>query len=254
MNKLSVLIPSFNSEKYIRAALKSVKWADEIFVCDSFSTDKTLAIAKEYGARIVQHEYVNSAAQTNWAIPQCRHEWVLIVDTDEILEPGLKEEILQILETNDQKVNGYKIPRKNFIYGKWMRYGGIYPDYQLRLFRREKGRFNPRSVHAQAEVKNGVGILKHHLLHEGFKDLRTWMPKLDRYTDYEAAELRKKREKFNPVKIILFPLLVFLRTYFIKLGFLEGYRGFLLAVLNGIYYFLMYAKFLEKERLKQNPA
>ena len=249
MNKLSILIPSFNSEKTIRDTLESVKWADEILVCDSYSTDRTLEIAKEYGARIIQHEYVNSATQKNWAIPQCKYDWVLIVDTDEALEPGLREEIQERLEKDTPSVDGYLIPRKNFIYGRWMKYGGIYPDHQLRLFRRGKGRYETREVHAHLFVPGKVEALKHHLLHQGFKDLKTWMIKFERYMGYETDELVKQRKKFNLLRVTLYPLLTFLKTYFLKLGILEGYRGFLLAVLDGFYYFMMYAKLFERERM-----
>lgn len=251
MSKLSVLIPSFNSEKTIRETLESVKWADEIFVCDSFSTDKTLAIAREYAARIIQHEYINSALQKNWAIPQCRHEWVLIVDTDEVLEDGLKEEIFEKIEKNDPAFDGFMISGKNLIYGQWIRYGGLYPDYHLRLIRRDKGRYATREVHAHLLVPGKIGKLKHHFLHNGFKDMSTWLIKLARYSKYEADELAKQGKKFHFMRVTLYPFIIFMRTYFWKLAILEGYRGFMLSLLDSFYYFNMYAKLYERQRTKQ---
>jgi glycosyltransferase involved in cell wall biosynthesis len=249
MVKLSVLIPSFNSEKTVRPTLESVKWADEILICDSFSTDRTLDIARDYGARIIQHEYINSASQKNWAIPQCRNEWVLIVDTDEVLEPGMKEEIQRLLSDNGN-TEGFWIPRKNFIYGKWMRCGGIYPDLQLRLFRRDKGRYEAREVHAHLTVPGKQAVLTHHFLHEGFKDLGTWLVKSERYVRYEIDELENRQKRFGWTHVTFFPLVVFLKTYFLKAAILEGYRGFLLAILDSFYYFLIYARLYERQILK----
>ncbi len=250
MSKLSVLIPCFNSEKTIRATLESVKLADEILVCDSFSTDKTLDIARQYGARIIQHEYKNSATQKNWAIPQCRHDWVLIIDTDETLEDSLKEEIQNKLKENSSSFNAYRIPRKNFVYGRWMKYGGLYPDYQIRLFRQDKARYETREVHAQMIAEGAIGTLRHHFLHNGFKDMREWFVKTERYTHYEADEIVKQNRNFSWVRLILYPFLIFIQKYFLKLGMLDGYPGFLMAVLDSGYYFMMHARLYERCRFK----
>lgn len=247
--KLSVLIPCFNSGKTIRATLESVQWADEILAVDSFSTDKTLDILREYKARVLQHEYLNSAKQKNWAIPQCSHEWILIVDTDEVLEPGLKEEIETQLKKMDLTIQAYKIPRKNFVYGEWMKYSGFYPDYQTRLFRKGKAVYQDREVHAHMEVEGKTGVLKHHFLHNGFKGLQDWFLKTERYVRYEADELIKNKRSFSYTRLLIYPPVIFLRNYFIHLGFLEGYRGLLLAMLDSFYYFLVYAKLYELKRV-----
>lgn len=246
ISKLSVLIPSYNSEKYIRATLESVKWADEILVCDSYSTDKTLAIAREYGAKIIQHEYINSANQKNWAIPQCSCEWIFQIDTDEVMEPGLREEIEEILINNDPAVNGYEVSGKNYVYGRWLKHGGFYPDWHMRLFRRDKARYEPREVHARMEVEGRIGRLSHHLLHNGFKDLSTWLTKIERYTSYETKQLLKEGKRFRWRKVTLYPLIIFIRGYFLKLGILDGYPGFLMAVLDAFYYLSMHIKLFEK--------
>ena len=136
--KLSVLLPTFNNAGIVRAALESVRWADEILVVDSYSTDNTLDICREYGARIIQHEYVQSAKQKNWAIPQCAHQWVLQIDTDEVLEAGLREEIQAVLESPPAGVDGFRINFKHQVLGQWVRVCGLYPEYHLRLFRRAR--------------------------------------------------------------------------------------------------------------------
>src|SRR5712692_7793623 len=123
---ISVLLPTYNCAAIVRATLESIKWADEILVVDSFSTDGTLEICREYGARIIQHEYIQSAKQKNWAIPQCAHEWVLQVDTDEVLEPGLREEIASALAGAPAGTDGFQIPFKHHILGEWVRVCGLY--------------------------------------------------------------------------------------------------------------------------------
>src|SRR6476620_11353381 len=118
---ISVLLPTYNSATIIRDTLESIKWADEILVVDSFSTDGTLDICREYGARIIQHEYVNSAAQKNWALPQCRHEWVLQIDSDETLSDELCEEIAAAVAAAGPEVHAFRMPRRNFMLGRWLR-------------------------------------------------------------------------------------------------------------------------------------
>lgn len=251
MAKLTVLIPCFNSEKVVRPTLKSVQWADEIVACDSFSTDRTLDLMREAGARIIQNKYINSASQKNWAIPQCSHEWILIVDTDEVLEPALIEEIQNIILKDDLKFQAYKIPRKNFVYGAWMKHGGLYPDYQIRLFRKGNARYESREVHASMIVKGEIGRVKGHFLHEGFKDIREWFLKTERYVTYERDEFIKKGRKFSFFKALFYPPIIFLRNYFLRRGFLQGFPGFLIASLDSVYYFMIYSKLYEYEKIEK---
>ena len=246
-NKISVLIPCYNAEKTIHATLESVKWTDEILVCDSFSTDKTLEIAKEFGARIVQREYINSAKQKNWAIPQCSHSWILQIDSDEVLEEGLKEEVLKAINEADTQTHAFKIRRKNFAYGKWIRYGGFYPDYQKRLFRKEVGYFEEKEIHAHVIVSGKVGTLNGNILHHDFKDLSTWLIKFERYMRYECDQLIKEKIKFSYSRVPIYPPALFIRDFFLKQGFRDGWLGFEMAILNSFYFFLKYAKLWEYE-------
>jgi len=238
----------------VRETLESVKWADEILIVDSFSTDRTLEIGREYGARIIQHEYLNSARQKNWAAPQCKHEWVLQIDSDETLEEGSREEIEAALQSSET-VDAFRLPRKNHVLGRWMRHGGIYPDYQTRLFRRDQGRWIEREVHAHVVVPGEVRNLKRHIMHFGMPNLSKQLRNLDRYTRYEADELRKQGIRFGWSRVILRPWLVFLHRYFWLRGFLEGWRGLILCGYFGIYDFLSQAKLWELEELglEQSP-
>ena len=145
---ISVIVPTGNRIDVIEDCLQSVRWADEVIVVDSFSTDGTLDVARQYADRVLQHEYGFSARQKNWAIPQASHEWVLIVDTDERVTAQLRDEIKETLRLPSPYV-GYRIPRLNFLLGEPLHHTGYYPDYQVRLFRRDRGRYELRRVHAR---------------------------------------------------------------------------------------------------------
>jgi len=249
MEKLSVLIPTYNCEGIIRECLESVKWANEIVIVDSFSTDGTVDICREYTDRVLQHEFLGHARQKNWAIPRCSHEWVLQLDSDERLEPGLKDEIQALLAAPPEGVDAFRIPRKNHVLGAWMRACGLYPDYQTRLFLKSVGRFEEREVHEHLHVPGQVGTLKHHILHYGMPSISKQLVNLDRYTRYEANELRKRGKRFRWYQLILRPPAIFVYRYLWKLGFTAGYRGFILAAYLAIYDFLAHAKLWEMEDL-----
>lgn len=252
---ISILLPTYNNAATIRHTLECIKWADEILVADSFSTDATLDICREYGARIVQHEYINSAKQKNWAAPQCRHEWVLQIDTDETLEPELKDEILCAIRNAPENIAAFRIPRKNHILDKWMRHGGIYPDYQTRLFRRDRARWREREVHAHLIVEGEMGTLRHNIMHYGMPNLSKQLGNLNRYTRYEADELYKRGTHFRWHHLVVHPWLIFFYRYLWLRGFREGWRGFILCAYFGMYDFMSRAKLWEMEYLgvEQSP-
>jgi glycosyltransferase involved in cell wall biosynthesis len=245
MAKLSVLLPTYNEENNLEACLESVRWADEILIIDSYSTDKTLEIARTYGARIIQHEYINSAKQKNWAIPQCTNEWVLQIDADERLTSELQAEIQQLL-LNDppDDVDGYLNPTRNHMFGRWI---WSYPDPRLRLFRRDKGRFQDREVDARVIVPGKVDTMQYSVLHYGFETISQKLKPLDRYTRYEADERDKQRRHFSWFNIIVRPLAAFIHAYFYRRAFLFGLRGLILAVYRADFVFWTYAKLWEKE-------
>jgi glycosyltransferase involved in cell wall biosynthesis len=246
---ISVLLPTGNSARTIRATLESVKWADEIFVVDSYSTDDTLDICREYGARIVQHEYINSAKQKNWALPQCRHEWVLQIDTDEALSAELREEIEKAVATAPPDVHAFRLPRRNHMLGRWVRHGGVYPDYQVRLLRRDHTRWQEREVHAHAQVSGRIETLQHDLQHFDIPHIGKPLGNLDRYTRYEADELKKKGARFRWHHLLLRPLGAFLYRYLWQQGFRDGWRGLVICSYWSMYVFLTRAKLWEMEEL-----
>lgn len=252
--KLSVLLPTYNNESILRPTLESIKWADEILVVDSFSTDGTIALVKAYRARVIQHEYINSAKQKNWAVSQCLHEWVLQVDSDEILEDGAETEIRGAIATAAREVHCFRFARKNHVLGKWVRYGGIYPDWEHRLFRRDLGRWFDREVHSNIRVTGEIMTLSSHILHYGMPNLSKQIKNLDRYTRYEADELKKKGKQFSCFRWLVFPWLVFGYRYLWQQGFRDGWRGFFLAAYAAFYYFISHSKLKELEELKLDKS
>ncbi len=252
--KVTALIPTFNEEQVLGECLESVGWADEIFVVDSFSSDRTRDIAREAGARILTHEYVNSAAQKNWAIPQAQHPWVLLVDADERVTPGLQEEIRSLLDSGPGH-DGYWIRRCNHFLGKRMRHGGWETDKVIRLFRRDRARYQTKEVHAEIELPGPLPTLQHPLLHYSFRGFAQYWRKIQLYSDWGASQLWKEGQRAGWVSIGLRPVQRFLKMYVARAGFLDGIHGLVLAMLGAFSVFLKYAKLWEMEvRAKEKPG
>ena len=247
---LSVLLPTYNCSNSLHNTIRSIIWADEIIVIDSFSRDNTAQIAKNYGAKVFQHEYINSAKQKNWAIQHCSNQWIFQIDSDEILQEKAEEIIRDAINNAGENTHCFKMPRKNHVLGKWVKYGGLYPDWEYRLFRKEYGKWWDREVHSRIVVPGAIESLETPLIHHGMSNISKQLSNLDRYTRYEADELIKRNIKFSFMKWILGPIYIFIKRYFILQGFRDGWRGFFLAVYAGIYLFISHAKLKEIEILK----
>ena len=235
---------------FVRRTFESIKWADEIVVIDSFSNDNTIQIAKEYDAKVFQHKYLNSAKQKNWALQYCTHDWVFQIDSDELLESNAEDIIRNAINNACENTHCFKMPRKNHVLGKWVKYGGLYPDWEYRLFRKEYGKWWDREVHSRITVSGKIGMLDTPLIHHGMPNISKQLSNLDRYTRYEADELNKSNTKFSFVKWILGPLYIFLKRYIFLQGFRDGWRGFYLAIYASYYVFLSHTKLLELNLLK----
>jgi len=245
--KLTVLIPTYNCQDHLRECLESVKWADEIFVVDSFSQDNTLSIAREYTSRIVQHEYVNSAKQKNWAIPQATHDWVLLIDSDELLEPALQQEMQGLLANLPPDYDAFRIPRKNIVFGKWVKSCRMYPDHQIRLFRKAVALYEDKEVHAHIKVSGPIGTLTYAFIQRGFVDVADTVVKWGRYTRYEGDQMVKTGRKSHWYDLVFRAPLAFLYYYFWTGGIREGQRGFYLSVMWSYYVFLKHARLWQIE-------
>jgi glycosyltransferase involved in cell wall biosynthesis len=236
---LSVIIIALNQEANIGPCLETVRFADEIVVVDTGSTDRTVELARTKGARVIVTAWRGFAGTKNFALDQARGDWVFSLDTDERVPEALKDEILAVVRA-DGPLNGYRAPRKNYFGGRWVRHLGWYPDYTLRLWRRSQGRFRDREVHEEVEVAGPVGTLKTPLDHYSYQNLEEYAARQERYARLAAREMFKQGRRPRPGELWWRPLFTFLKLYFLKKGFLEGSLGLALARQGSQYNFLKY--------------
>jgi glycosyltransferase involved in cell wall biosynthesis len=249
MEKLSVIIITFNEEKNIRDCLESVKWADEIIVVDSFSSDNTIQICKEYTNNIFQRKWEGFAKQKNFALNLVKNKWVLWIDADERVSKELKEEIEKVIENN--KFDGFCIPRKNFFLGRWIKYGGWYPDYTLRLFKKEKAYFEEREVHEKVILNGKISYLKSPILHYSYKNISDIILRIDKYSSLSSSQLLKNNKKATLWTIFSHSFFRFFLKYILRGGFRDGVPGFIIAVTSSFETFAKYAKLWERENAKE---
>jgi glycosyltransferase involved in cell wall biosynthesis len=243
--RLSVVVITLNEEDRIRECLASVAWADEVVVIDAGSDDKTVAVAREFTDHVIVRPWEGFAAQKNFAIAQATGEWILSLDADEQVEPALRAEIAAAL-ASPGALAGFRLPRRNVMWGRWIRHGRLYPDWQLRLFRRGRGRFVERAVHESVAVDGEVGRLATPLLHHSYRDVSDFLRRADRYATLAAEEWSASGRPFRRSQLVTAPLGRFLSMYLLHRGFLDGWRGFLLAVLYAYYVFIRSVKIWEK--------
>lgn len=243
---LSVVLAVFNEEENIGKCLESVKdLAWEVVIVDGGSTDKTLDIAKEFGARIIKTKNLpNFHINKNKAIDAVLGDWILQLDADEIVTAELKKEIKKVIE--NARFDGYWIPRKNFFLGRFLTKGGQYPDLTLRLYRRGKGRLPGKDVHEQAIVEGKVGYLKNDLLHLRDKNFSIYLQRFNRYTDLLAAQLQELGFNINPISFINYflikPFFWFINSYVRHRGYVDGFPGFIFAFFSSLRFPVAYMK------------
>ncbi len=278
--KVSVLVPVKNEEANISACLESLRWADEIFVVDSQSSDETARLAEAFGARVVQFRYQGGPKKKNWSLANLpfRNEWVLIVDADERVTPELAAEIATCLNQPDG-ADGYYINRRLIFLNRWIRHAGWYPSWNLRLFRHRLGRYEmvavgsgqvgDNEVHEHVILQGRAGYLKHDLLHHDYKSLFHYIERHNRYSDWDSEvylELRRQplfaQEPFDGavrrkrmlkrvwVRLPFRPLLRFLYMYVLRAGFLDGAAGLHFCLLASMHEYHISLKM--KERLQES--
>jgi len=248
--KVSVYVMTFNEEANIRDCLESVKWADEIVVMDSFSTDRTVEICRRFTDRIVQEKFAGFGALRNNAVAHCTHDWILSVDADERVTRELKEEVLRKLAKGPD-ADAYYVPRKSHFLGSWVRHCGWYPDYrQPQFFRKHKLKYREQLVHESFDLDGRIGYLNEHVLQYPFLNLAQFLKKMDRYSSLRAEEMAKDGKNFHVVQAVARPAAMFCRMYVQKLGFLDGKIGFILSLLYGYYTMIKYIKLWE---MRQAP-
>lgn len=247
MNRLSVITLTLNEEANIGECLESVRWADEILVVDSGSTDGTLDVARRYTQKILTIEWPGYGAARNYALSQTTGSWVLWLDADERVTPELAEEIRGLLRGGETAVAGYAIGRRAYFLGRWIRHCGWYPSRVVRLFRRDRGRFTETRVHEQLRLDGTVRETRNDLLHFTDPTLHHYLAKFNRYTTLGAEDLHAAGRRFRCSDLLLRPAVHFLKMYVVRRGFLDGLEGFLLSILSSAYTFTKYAKLWEIE-------
>jgi glycosyltransferase involved in cell wall biosynthesis len=245
MARLSVAVVALNEEERLRACLESVVWADELVVVDAGSSDKTVAIAREFTDRVLFRAWDGYGTQKNFALGQCHGDWLLSLDADERVSDPLRDEIQAILRNGGREV-GYYVPRRNLFQGRWLRNGGLYPDWQLRLFRRGRGAFLERAVHESVRVDGPTARLRAPLVHESYRSIGDAVARLNRYSDLAASELALSGRGGSLLDLLGRPAWRFLSMYLGRAGFLDGWRGLILAGLHAHYVFLRAAKVRER--------
>ncbi len=273
---VSVLVLTHNEESNIAACLESVGWAGEVFVVDSLSTDRTVEIAKGLGAKVYSHPFEGYARQRNWALDNMSfsHEWILMLDADERVPAALAQEIGQVISDPQNTHAGFWLKFRNYFTGRWLKYGGVYPTWVLRLFKRRAARFEDRPMNEHVILEGEAGHLKQPFDHQDRRSLSDWIAKHNHYADLQAEEyLRDQMGEFsdslpprlfgsqaerkrwirlrvwNRLPLLFRPFVFFFRNYFLKGGFLDGKAGLIYHVLWSFWFpFLIDAKILEKQR------
>lgn len=244
---ISLVVITLNEEANIERCLKSVSFAQDIVVLDSGSTDRTVEIAKQCGARTFVEAFRGYGEQKRRACELAEQDWILSLDADEALSPELAAEIQQLSWHSLGGFDGYEMPRISYHLGRWIRYGGWYPDYQLRVFNRKSASWQSLKLHERVEANN-VGRLRSDLYHYVFKDLADQVDTNNEYSTLGAKELARRGKKFSVMMLVLKPISKFLETYIWKRGFLDGMPGFIISVGAAYSIFLKFAKLWERDR------
>lgn len=247
--KISATIITYNEQSNIARAIESLRCCDEILVVDSGSSDRTVEIATNLGARVLDSVWLGYAGQKNYASDRAAHDWILSIDADEALSEALEAEIWQ-LKKNGPEHDGYTMPRLAQYLGRWILHSGWYPDRKVRLFDRRRARWVGRYVHESVMVDGAVGHLQANLLHFTCSSLSEHLRTMDRYTTLAAEQVIAEGRPVGWSNLLLDPAWTFFRTYVLQRGFLDGMEGLAIAHMAALYNFLKYAKvrFMRPER------
>ncbi len=247
MKDISLFIITKNEGDKIKACIESAKAiCSDIIVCDSGSTDDTVKVAGEMGAKVVQHEFIGFADQKNYALSQCTGKWALSLDADEVISKELAEEIANL--PDETEFNGFNIHRVNYFLGGRMNHSGLDNEYILRLIRIGSGKYRDVLVHEGLEITGKIGRLNNEMLHYSYADLENYFNKFNKYTSLAARDLKAKNRKFSILGTILRLPFEFLKRDVLKLGFLDGLRGFIWAACSTFYVFVKYIKLWDISR------
>lgn len=243
--KISASIIVFNEEDNIDELCESLSWVDEIVIVDSYSTDRTKELAGRYTEKIFDHEFKGYKDKHEFADAHTTGDWILWMDADERVTPELRQEIIALKERED-KPEGFEIPRKTWFAGKWILHSGWYPDYQMRLYKKDASYWDGIAPHETARVRGRLERLKNPILHNTKRNLSEYHRTIDSYTTLAAEALDRSGRSISGTSIVIRSVSGFIRTYFIKQGFRDGFQGLLIAFFTGYGVFLKYAKLWER--------
>jgi glycosyltransferase involved in cell wall biosynthesis len=243
---VAAVVITKDEERNIAACLESVRWADERIVVDAESRDRTVEIARQHGAQVHVRPWPGYGPQKNFGMERATAEWILIVDADERITPALREEIQATLKAGPPaEIAGYEIPRRNFFYGRWMQGGGMYPDRQLRLFRRAAGRYDDTRLHENLRLRGRIERLRHPMDHDSMPTIGAHVRKMMRYTTLGAQEKLESRSTVTATEIAGHHLGTIAKTYLLRRGYRDGVHGVVAALFAGMHTFVKYVKVYE---------
>ena len=245
---LSVVIITKNEEARLKPCLESVSWADEVIVLDDESIDNTCKTAQDFGARVIKRRMDVEGRHRNFGYSQAKNDWVLSLDADERVTPELRDEIIELLKKGPDTM-GYNIPRRNYIGDYWVRYGGWYPAAQMKLFRKDKFKWEEVEVHPRAFLQGVAGFLKNDIIHYSYRDFSDFLNKINKQTTWEAKKWIDDRRPMGLAKAAWRAIDRFYRTYYSKQSKKDGFVGFMVAFFAGLYQIISYAKYWEMKQM-----
>jgi (heptosyl)LPS beta-1,4-glucosyltransferase len=248
---IAAVVITKNEERNIADCLQSLRWVDDLIVVDACSTDRTVEIVREYTPRVFIRLWPGFGPQKNYGIDQATADWILVVDADERVTDGLREEIIRSVEAASDDLAGFDIPRRNFFYGRWIQGGGLYPDRQLRLFRRQAGRYDDVLLHEHLEVQGRIDQLTASLDHYSMPSIKDHVRKMMRYTTLAAQEKLKTKSKVSAVDLAGRHVMTIIRTYFFRKGYRDSIHGVIVALFAGLHTFVKYAKAWERLQVRR---
>jgi len=250
MTKITALITSYNEEPNIARAIESVLWADEVIVVDSYSNDGTVDIIRSFPqVRLIQHEYESAGIQKNWAMQHCTHNWIFVLDSDEVVSNKLKEEILKNA-ADPGKYHAFWIPRINYFLGKPVKYafGG---DKVIRLFRKDTCRYKPLAVHAEVITDEPVGKFREYIIHYSYRGSEHFLEKTERYARWSAKDHNPNTGRITAFHLFIKPAFRFIKHYFINGGILDGKVGYIVSSIMAWGVFLRYYNMMEMRMVER---
>jgi glycosyltransferase involved in cell wall biosynthesis len=251
--RISVTVRTFNEEKNLQECLESVSWADEIVVVDSMSTDNTVAIARKFTDRVIPQKWLGHIGQSQFATDQTKNLWVLHLDADERVTPELRDEILA-LDLDASLYDAYEMPRRHFFLQRWIEHSAWYPDYKIRLFRKDRCQWGGYAPHDELKLKGPKKKLTHDLMHYIYLDIAHFAATKNSYSSLTAADHFKNGKRARIIDFTLRPLYAFLYRYFFRLGIADGIAGFTISVMEAHAVFMKYIKLYEiQNNLRRFP-